>query len=363
MSNDTPNSPESRIDVAARYRISKSVWLRTSAPKATFADYIPHLRLVLFIVAFFAMFALSASHTSGSFKYNVEGGVENAAPLAFEVFLTAVMLATTKQEKRGWMVNSTIFFIVLATIYANGASGITVASARACEGAVAPCVPQFGIYHLFALITAPIVPLATIVIGHMISDTLLHWQQVDRVSAAWRDSELEWLYRDLQSEAMKAGLTPGRAGRWAFETAKAYIGTNTLGTLPAPVPQPAPTPIPNPQPLPLPAPLPSPIPQPEPAPVPHPAPVPQPTDGTDVRTDNGSSNGYTDKPTNTNKPSVKRNPNALDDLRTWVRTNQIDVTNMSVDQFWEAAKAADIRSGRTSAAQVLAELQANVQGV
>ena len=361
MSNDTSNSPESRIDVAARYRISKSVWLRTSAPKATFADYMPHLRLVLFIVAFFAMFALSASHTSGSFKYNVEGGVENAAPLAFEVFLTAVMLATTKQEKRGWIVNTTILFIVLATIYANGASGITVASARACEGATAPCTAQFGIYHLFALITAPIVPLATIVIGHMISDTLLHWQQVDRVSAAWRDAELEYLYRDLQSEAMKAGLTPGRAGRWAFETAKAYIGTNTISAMQLPPPasqQPSITPT-----------------QSEDSPYkelaasaarvmtaaimsnvdPSVRPSVMPTNGTDVRTDNGSSNGST----NGNKPSVKRNPNALDDLRTWVRTNQIDVTNMSVDQFWEAAKAADIRSGRTSAAQVLAELQAN----
>ena len=180
----------------------------------------------------------------------------------------------------------------------------------------------------------------------MISDTLLHWQQVDRVSTAWRDAELEYLYRDLQSEAMKAGLTPGRAGRWAFETAKAYIGTNTLGTLPAPVP------------------VPTPIPLPEPAPV---QPSVTPANGTDVRTDNGSSNGSTNGAnghTDSVRTTNKRNPNALDDLRTWVRTNQIDVTNMSVDQFWEAAKAADIRSGRTSAAQVLAELQeANVQGV
>ena len=335
MSNLNTLPAESTIDIAAIYRVAKTRWLRESAPKPTFADQLPKLRFGLLLAAFVAMFMLSAAHTAATFSRNVDSWVANVAPVAFEVALIGFTLSTTANERRNRLTNITIALIVIATVIANGVSGVSVAATGSPKNQ--------DLYKIFALIVAPVVPFSTIVIGHLLSDTLLQWRTIDRAADAWNAVEIEVLYRATQAELVKKGVTPGKAGRLAFDLTRGYLGTSTIALLPN-TPQSQQTAM-------------------QPVTIATEAVSVQPsvmptngTDGTDVRTDNGH-NGSGNGSTNTNKPSVKRNPNALDDLRTWVRTNQIDVTNLSVDDFWVAAKTANVQTGRTSAAQVLAELQ------
>lgn len=313
--------------------------MRDSAPKPTFADQLPKLRFGLLLAAFISLFLLSASHTIEAFTYNIDSWAANAAPVAFEVALIGFTLSTQSSERRNWLTTLTIVLIVIATVIANGVSGISVANTKTGS-------TDFGLYHLFALIVAPIVPFSTIVIGHLLSDTLLRWRVVDRVSDAWNAVEIEVLYRAAQAELVRRGLTAGRAGRLAFDLTRGYLGTSTIALMQAnqPANQPA---------------------QQSPTLIEVPASVQPSVSVASVIPANGSTNERTERTANerTNEPAnehngrTRRNPNALTDLHEWARTSGTDVTGLSVDQFWQAAKSANVVAGRTSAAQVLAELQ------
>lgn len=199
------------------YHRAKGQWLRTEAPKRDMQDLFFDLRILLLTLAFLAMGLLSSSHTIEAFSHNAPFALAMVSPLAFELYLIASTL-TGKGVHRDWGTKSTQGLIFVVAVIANGASGWQQASSTSG-------VNMLLVYQAMALIAAPIVPLATMSIGHQLAASIQTRQTTDKVGDAWALAEFGVFYKALYTAYNVQGVQPKEAKKLAQADAQGYLGT------------------------------------------------------------------------------------------------------------------------------------------
>lgn len=206
----------SSVNPAEIYYRAKGLWLKTEAPKRDIQDLFFDLRILLLTLAFLAMGLLSSAHTVEAFSHNAPYALALVSPLAFELYLIASTLTgRSVQRDIGTRITQVLIFAV--AVIANGASGWQQAMNTA-SGEMQP------IYQIMALIAAPIVPFATMSIGHLLSGSILTRQKFDKVGEAWKAAETGVFYRALYTAYNTQGIPPQDARRMAQADAQGYLG-------------------------------------------------------------------------------------------------------------------------------------------
>lgn len=198
------------------YRRAKGLWLRTEAPKRDMQDMFFDLRIVLLTLAFLAMGLLSSSHTVEAFSHNAPFALAMVSPLAFELYLIASTL-TGKGTHKDWGTKSTQGLIFIVAVIANGASGWQQATSTSGAN-------MLLVYQAMALIAAPIVPLATMSIGHQLAGSIQTRQTTDKVGDAWISAEFGVFYKALYTAYNTQGVTPAEARKLAQADVRGYLG-------------------------------------------------------------------------------------------------------------------------------------------
>lgn len=210
----------SSVNPAEIYYRAKGLWLKTEAPKRDIQDLFFDLRILLLTLAFLAMGLLSSAHTVEAFSHNAPYALALVSPLAFELYLIASTL-TGRSVHRDIGTRVTQVLIFAVAVIANGASGWQQAMNTA-SGDMQP------IYQIMALIAAPIVPFATMSIGHLLSGSILTRQKFDKVGEAWKAAETGVFYRALYTAYNTQGMPPQEARRMAQADAQGYLGMGRI---------------------------------------------------------------------------------------------------------------------------------------
>jgi hypothetical protein len=224
------NYTVSSVNPAEIYYRAKAAWMRNEAPKRNITDLFFDIRILLLTLAFLAMGLLSSSHTVEAFSHNAPFALALVSPLAFELYLIASTLTgRTVQRDMGTRITQVLIFIV--AVIANGASGWQQATMTSGEG-------MLTIYQIMSLIAAPIVPLATMSIGHQLALSIQARQTADKIAEAWKLAEAGVFYRALYTAYNTQGVPPLDARKLAQADAQGYLGmgrVSSVSRLPATV--------------------------------------------------------------------------------------------------------------------------------
>jgi hypothetical protein len=197
------------------YHRAKGQWLRTEAPKRDMQDLFFDLRILLLMLALIAMGLLSSSHTVEAFSHNAPFALAMVSPLAFELYLLASTL-TGRGVPRDWGTRLTQVLIFVVAVIANGASGWQQATSTSGAN-------MLIIYQSMALIAAPIVPLATMSIGHQLVISIQTRQTTDKVTDAWLLAEYGVFYKALYTAYNTQGIQPSEARKLAQADVRGYL--------------------------------------------------------------------------------------------------------------------------------------------
>lgn len=210
----------SSVNPSEIYYRAKGLWLKTEAPKRDIQDLFFDLRILLLTLAFLAMGLLSSAHTVEAFSHNAPYALALVSPLAFELYLIASTLTgRAVHQDIGTRITQVLIFVV--AVIANGASGWQQAMNTATDS-------MQSVYQIMALIAAPIVPFATMSIGHLLSGSIMSRQKFDKVGEAWKAAETGVFYRALYTAYNTQGVPPQEARKLAQADAQGYLGMGRI---------------------------------------------------------------------------------------------------------------------------------------
>lgn len=229
------------LDMETIYRQERRRWLKEEAPRRSLRDALANSVPYWIILVALVLYGLSAPHTAGVFD-KLTPGWGWIAPIGVEFGLLYAAfrrrLAKAEKQTLPWTLWALELLLFLTAMLVNGAGSFASVievvelndlsfSAIAEQFGHLPATSQAAI--IMAALSAFIIPIGALVAGEGLAALALERRErKDQRNELWQETEFTVVYRAVYVRYLQQGITEREARQRAYTEVRGYLGKGSI---------------------------------------------------------------------------------------------------------------------------------------